>query len=134
MKKFPEIIERVEYVRKYFGLNKSEFSARIGMKPQTYNNFIGSQGSKPNIELIFGVVNEFEVNPHWLLNGVGEKILAGQGSAERLQPLSASASKARGTTPERILKDVSAYLDADPVGALREFKHVVNILQKRYSK
>ena len=42
------------------------------MKPQTYNNFIGAQGSKPNIELILGIVNRYGVNPNWLLNGAGE--------------------------------------------------------------
>lgn len=72
MRKFGDIIERIEYIRKYLNLNKSRFSAGIGMKPQTYNNFIGSQGSKPNIELIYGIVNRFQVNPHWLLNGTGD--------------------------------------------------------------
>ena len=72
MRKFADIIERIEYIRNYLHLNKSKFSALIGMKPQTYNNFIGAQGSKPNIELIHGVVNRFKVNPGWLLNGTGQ--------------------------------------------------------------
>jgi transcriptional regulator with XRE-family HTH domain len=70
-KKFGDIIERIEYLRNLLGLNKSRFSGDIGMKPQTYNNFIGAQGSKPNVELIFGIVNRFGVNPMWLLNGQG---------------------------------------------------------------
>lgn len=70
-KKFADIIERIEYLRNLLNLNKSRFSADIGMKPQTYNNFIGAQGSKPNVELIFGIVNQFGVNPMWLLNGTG---------------------------------------------------------------
>jgi transcriptional regulator with XRE-family HTH domain len=70
-KKFADIIERIEYLRNLLNLNKSRFSADIGMKPQTYNNFIGAQGSKPNVELIFGIVNQFGVNPMWLLNGSG---------------------------------------------------------------
>lgn len=41
------------------------------MKPQTYNNFIGSQGSKPSVELILGAVNRFGANPNWVLNGKG---------------------------------------------------------------
>ena len=56
-------------------MNKSRFSARIGMKPQTYNNFIGPQGSKPNIELLLGMLNVYHVNPYWLLNGTGEIFL-----------------------------------------------------------
>lgn len=72
MRKFEDIIERIEYVRKYLNLNKSRYSSDIGMKPQTYNNFIGAQGSKPNIELIRGIVNRYGVNPAWLLNGDGD--------------------------------------------------------------
>ena len=73
--KFSEIIERVEYVRRYLAMNKSQFCERFGMLPQTYNNFTGPQASKPNIELILGVFNEYHVNPGWLLNGTGEIFL-----------------------------------------------------------
>ena len=75
MAKFSEIIERVEYVRRAVGLNKSRFSGEIGMKPQTYNNFVGAQGSKPNIELVHGVASRFNVNPTWLLYGKGAAFL-----------------------------------------------------------
>ncbi len=71
LRKFSEIIERIEHLRNILKLNKSRFSMEIGMKPQTYNNFIGSQGSKPSVELILGVVNKFGANPNWLLNGTG---------------------------------------------------------------
>ena len=74
--KFPEIIERVEQVRKLLGLNKSRFCLAFGMKPQSYNNFIGPQASKPNIDLICGVVDRFNVNPDWLLTGSGNIFLA----------------------------------------------------------
>ena len=73
--KYPEIVERIEYVRKRLELNKSRFSQSFGMKPQTYNNFIGPQATKPNIELIYGVVDRFNVNPDWLLTGSGEIFL-----------------------------------------------------------
>lgn len=76
LRKFTDIVERIEHLRKHLGLNKSRFSGEIGMKPQTYNNFIGSQGSKPNVELIFGIVNIFGVNPIWLLNGQGSMFLS----------------------------------------------------------
>ena len=85
--KFPEIIERVEYVRKYLGLNKKEFCGRFGMQPQTYLNYIGPQGSSPSIELIYGVFNEFHVNPTWLLNGTGEIFLQPPPDWRRLIPL-----------------------------------------------
>lgn len=61
-----KIIERIEYVRKYLGLNKSRVSIEIGLKPQTYNNFIGAQASKPSVDLIAGVCSRFGVNANWL--------------------------------------------------------------------
>jgi transcriptional regulator with XRE-family HTH domain len=70
-KRSEEIIQRIEYIRNYLGLNKSRFSTEIGLKPQTYNNFIGAQASKPSVELILGIVNRFGVSPTWLLNGGG---------------------------------------------------------------
>ena len=73
--KFPEVIERVELVRRYLAMNKSQFSQRIGMKPQSYNNFIGPPESKPNIELILGMFKVYHVDPGWLLNGTGEIFL-----------------------------------------------------------
>jgi transcriptional regulator with XRE-family HTH domain len=79
LRKFPEIIERIEYVRTHLGLNKSRFSAEIGMKPQTYNNFIGAQGSKPNVELLYGIVTRFGVNPVWLFTGSGPVFMDNRG-------------------------------------------------------
>lgn len=69
---FGSVIERVEHVRRELDLNKSRFSASFGMKPQTYNNFIGSQGSKPNAELIVGVATVHGISTDWLLLGTGE--------------------------------------------------------------
>jgi transcriptional regulator with XRE-family HTH domain len=81
LRKFSDIIERVEQLRAHLGLNKSRFSAEIGMKPQTYNNFIGSQGSKPNVELLHGIVARFGVNPLWVFTGQGAMFLEGRGYA-----------------------------------------------------
>lgn len=67
--KFREVIDRIEDRRKLLGLNKSKFAGAIGMKPQTYNNFIGAQGSKPNIELILGTINVHGMEPMYLLTG-----------------------------------------------------------------
>ena len=77
MKKFADIIDRVEEIRRHLGLNKSRFAGAIGMKPQTYNNFIGAQGSKPNMELVHGIVEQFKVDPRWLLSGKGQPFQEG---------------------------------------------------------
>lgn len=81
-----DIIGRVEAVRKQLGHNKSRFSAEIGMKPQTYNNFIGAQGSKPNADLLLGCVTRFGVNAHWLLVGQEPMFVPG-GSMPRATPV-----------------------------------------------
>ncbi len=75
--KFPEIIGRVEHVRKHLKLNKSGFAGNMGIKPQTYNNFVGFQKSKPNIELLHGLYSVYQVNPVWLLNGKGSMFVHG---------------------------------------------------------
>ena len=69
--KLEAIVERCEEVRGVLGLSKSAFAKDFAMKPQTYNNFIGAQGSKPNAELIMGVVEAHGVDAHWLLFGTG---------------------------------------------------------------
>ncbi len=84
MEKFSEIIERVESVRKVVGMNKSQFSAEFGMTPQTYNNFVGAQGSKPNIELVHGVASRFNVNPTWLLFNKGAVFLGKENAPAEL--------------------------------------------------
>jgi hypothetical protein len=105
LRKFPEIIGRIELLRFTLGMNKSRFSNAIGMKPQTYNNFIGAQGSKPNVELLHGIVTRFGANPMWVLTGKGSMFL------ERVQTSTRSrASHRNGASPNpsseaRKLKD-----------------------------
>lgn len=72
---YHEIIKRVEEVRHQARLNKSAFSARLGMKPQTYNNFIGKQGSKASVALVAGVCQAFDADANWLLLGVASSSL-----------------------------------------------------------
>ena len=98
-RKFSEIIERVEYVRGRLSMNKSQFSERIGMKPQTYNNFISAQGSKPNIELLLGMLNVYHVNPYWLLNGTGEIFL--KSSPDREKPKSRPSPDGKSSEPNK---------------------------------
>src|SRR5271170_4772904 len=76
-RKFTDIVDRIEQLRAYLRLNKSQFSNAIGMKPQTYNNFIGAQSSKPNVELLHGAVAKFGANPMWILTGRGEMFTGG---------------------------------------------------------
>jgi transcriptional regulator with XRE-family HTH domain len=117
LRKFPEIIERIEYTRTHLGLNKSRFSAEIGMKPQTYNNFIGSQGSKPNVELIYGIVSRFGVNPIWLFTGSGQMFMDSRGgipTATRGQVAETGAVSGYGASDSasRLVEDLKQELMA----------------------
>jgi len=152
-RKYVDIIERIEYVRNYMGLNKTKFSGEIGMKPQTYNNFIGSQGSKPNIELIHGIVNRFQVNPYWLLYGSGDvfadpELLTELGStagAGRAKGVAEGEAGVQKDSP--VMKELKSSLDAlEPViqeaeTRIREVEHsqvplmngLINVLTKYIS-
>ena len=71
-----EIIARIEDMRHDLKLSKSKFCAAFGMSAQTYNNFVGTQGSKPNIELLMGVVEAYRAHDRagalaWILWGDG---------------------------------------------------------------
>lgn len=85
MHRFQDVIDRVETARKALGLTKTGFARGFGMKPQSYNNFVGQQGSKPSIDLIYGVVAAYRINPEWLLNGVGDIFLGEDHDMERKQ-------------------------------------------------
>lgn len=81
MKRSPadvETIERIEHVRGVLNRNKSQFCTAFGMRPQTFNNFIGAQGSKPSVDLIRGVSRAYNVSPEWLLFGTGPMFKGGQ--------------------------------------------------------
>ena len=99
IRRFDEIIKRIEQVRGYLGLNRSKFCRAIGMSPQTYNNFIGPQGTKPNIQLLHGVVTRFRANPMWIFTGRGNMFLTGSDVASTSHALVA-AGVAEGTDDE----------------------------------
>jgi len=144
-KKHAEIIERIEYTRNFLGLNKSRFSAEIGMKPQTYNNFIGAQGSKPNVELIVGMLERFSVNPAWLLNGRGEMFLEeespldGTGGRFRVAESGAARGRGRGRNVEHVrrklrnlrplLKELETRLKQVELSQGPFFESLFNVLQ-----
>lgn len=71
MSDYAKIIERVEAVRRDQGLTKQRFASAFGMPPQTYSNFLGVQKSKPSPHLLTGVIEQYGVNPTWLLLGQG---------------------------------------------------------------
>ncbi len=147
MQKFSAIFERIEEVRRRLGLNKSRFAGAIEMSPQTYNNFIGVQGSKPNIELVSGVVERFKVNPYWLLNGTGEPFADGVepeslaaefgGRSMEWDRLGDGAEEIRNLAvgnrsfTKKMQRLLRGYSQADAVGTFREMRDLLHRLQTR---
>ncbi len=135
--KFSDIIERTEQLRNQLGLNKSRFSNRIGMKPQTYNNFLGTQSTKPNIELIYGIIQQFNVNPMWLLKGEGT-VFRGDGP-----PMGGGilpAGPVRGTPEMResieqsrlVLGGIQSRMEQDVPEGIPAIYHSIQILKKYF--
>ena len=133
MRKFKDVVERTEEVRKMLGLNKSQFSKRIGMKPQTYNNYIGQQGSKPNIELISGIVDKFNVSPLWLLRGEGAVTRA---EGEEPQPASGNSLSPLQVRIAEIEDSVRSLEQRVPIGKpgpSATLRDAVSIVKKWYA-
>lgn len=131
-RRFIEIIERIEQVRRYLGLNRSKFCRSIGMSPQTYNNFIGPQGTKPNIQLLHGVVTRFGVDPMWLFTGRGNMFLSGFGEKPGLQARLSSGVAESGAFPNLSL---SPEMHQELVGltpVLRRIESVLQSLDRRH--
>lgn len=84
--KFADIIQRVEQLRGSLGLSKSRFARSMGLTPQTYNNFMGPQASKPSVKLIYGIVSAYNVTAMWLLNGSGPMFM-GDAATPSASPL-----------------------------------------------
>lgn len=125
MGKFADITERVEVVRTSLGLNKAQFASRIGMKPQTYNNFVGSQGTKPNMALVCGIVRAFNVDPGWLLTGAGEPFTDRHGDL----PAPVPSKAARGVSSP--LQGEVKYNTAMLAALKRELDVVLDVYKNR---
>lgn len=65
---------RLEAVRHLFGLNQSAFAARLGFPRRTYLSWERG-GVTPSAAFIERLVDEFQVDPIWLLRGPGDRPL-----------------------------------------------------------
>ena len=63
--------ERIKALRKFLGLNQTEFGNRIGIKQTTVAGY--ETGSKnPMDSVVISICREFNVNETWLRTGEGE--------------------------------------------------------------
>lgn len=63
--------ERIKELRKFLGLNQTEFGDRIGIKQTTVAGY--ESGSRTPIDsVVLSMCREFNVNEEWLRTGEGE--------------------------------------------------------------
>lgn len=72
-----DIIERLQEIIDYEGLNVSSFAKRIGVADQTIRGIVVQKRNKPGFDLLAKVTQTFNwINAEWLLTGEGEMIKA----------------------------------------------------------
>lgn len=65
--------ERIKEIRKYFGLNQTDFGEKIGIKQTTVAGY--ENGTRiPSDAVILSICREFQVDEHWLRTGEGEML------------------------------------------------------------
>lgn len=68
-----EINERVKKIREYYGLNQTEFGAKIGLSLATINN-IENKKTRVTVQTIMLLCDELNANVDYLLAGIGEPL------------------------------------------------------------
>jgi len=118
-----EIGLRIKELRDNFKLTQSEFSAQIGIK-QANLSHIENYGKKISIEVINGIISNFNISSEWLLTGTGsmlkgeEKhaaIEADESDVKAVYLYNVSASAGYGNFDELIRKEniISKYVIPD---------------------
>ena len=89
--------ERIKELRKFLGLNQTEFGDRIGIKHTTVAGY--ESGSRTPIDsVVLSMCREFNVNEEWLRTGDGEMF----------NPVSQEDEFMRAATELRIEKEEGA--------------------------
>jgi len=70
--------ERIKQLRQREGLTQQEMGSRVGKSQQAWGRYEKGR-STPSVDVLRKIVNEFEVNTHWLLTGEGQNQLSEDG-------------------------------------------------------
>ena len=63
--------EQINALRKFFGLNQTEFGAKIGLKGSSVSNYEVGRVSVPD-SVVLSICREFGCDEKWLRTGEGE--------------------------------------------------------------
>ena len=114
--------ERIKQLRKYLGLNQTDFGSRIGIKQTSIANY--ESGTRVPLDtVVASICREFGVSEQWLRTGTGEMFPP----LTRAQEIADFAADLLSDEPESTRSVVISYLmrwDADDWAA------VTNILRK----
>lgn len=69
-----DIARRLTAVRKWSGLNQTDFATRLGYPRRTYLSWERAEAPPP-IWLLDGLKREFDVDPFWILHGPGDRVM-----------------------------------------------------------
>lgn len=78
--------ERVKTLRKVLKLNQTEFGKKIGITMRAVQKWENGE-SKPQNSTLKSLINTFNVNPDWLLNGTGEMFIDNVSSQQELSDI-----------------------------------------------
>lgn len=78
--------ERVKTLRKVLQLNQTEFGKKIGITMRAVQKWENGE-SKPQNSTLKSLINTFNVNPDWLLNGTGEMFLDNTSKQQELSDI-----------------------------------------------
>ena len=114
--------ERIKQLRKYLGLNQTDFGSRIGIKQTSIANY--ESGTRVPLDtVVASICREFGVSEQWLRTGTGEMFPP----RTRAQEIAEFAADLLSDEPESTRSVVISYLmrwDADDWAA------VTNIIRK----
>ena len=70
-----DIIDRLQEIIDYAGLNVSSFAKKIGVVDQTIRGIVVQRRNKPGLDILAKILQTFTwINAEWLITGKGEMI------------------------------------------------------------
>ncbi len=72
---------RVSYVRLTKGLNQEDFGKKIGISKGNISSFENHK-YEPSYRVLVQIIEQYKVDPNWLLTGKSEKHIEGQADGE----------------------------------------------------
>jgi transcriptional regulator with XRE-family HTH domain len=80
-----ELADRLDSVKRHFGLNNSQLSKLAEVTPQAINDIMNGVTDNPRVSLINKIATKLGLSVDWLLNGKGEMLLSEDSNTKAIQ-------------------------------------------------